>query len=198
MEVTFKFDREIMKWFDNFFEDQTNIFNVSNFLCSRQEFDPKKRTDNVIILEKANSNYWRLEFSLAENYVIKLKKNVHPFFGEYIYDEISIYSDDSIYDFVNRYVIKVLDNVVSYTFHPASNSYFLDYKEDFVRRCRYLKVGEKRVIDEDLYLKANSNKSFDFFNFANTFKLNLSFEPSRGEDLLDAILDLRKSIIVKD
>ena len=196
--MAFKFDREIMKWFDSFFEESTDIFNVNNFLCSMQEFDHKKRTDNVIILEKENSNYWRLEFSIPENYVIKLRKNVHPFFGEYIYDEISIYSDDRIYDFVNRYIVKVLDNVVKYTYQPIDRVYFIDYNDEFIRKCRYLQVGEKRVIDEDLYLIPNSNKSFDFINFANTFKLNLSFDPNKGEDLLDSIMDLRKSIIISE
>ncbi|CAK7004386.1 MAG: hypothetical protein PEPC_00169 [Peptostreptococcus russellii] len=194
--MDFKFDREIMKWFDSFFEDKIDIFNVSNFLCSMQEFDSKKRTDNLIILEKENSNYWRLEFSIPKNYVIKLKKNVHPFFGEYIYDEISIYSDDKIYDFINMYIMKIMNNIVKYSYYPLEKVYYMDYNDDFISKCRYLQVGEKRVIDEDLYLIALSNKSFDFFNFAKTFKLNLSFEPSKGEDLLDSILDLRKSIIV--
>lgn len=196
--MAFKFDREIMKWFDSFFEEQVDIFNVNNFLCSMQEFDHKKRTDNLIVLEKDNSNYWRLEFSIPENYVIKLRKNVHPFFGEYIYNEISIYSDDRIYDFVNRYIVKILDNVVKYTYQPIDKVYFIDYNDEFMRKCKYLQVGEKRVIDEDLYLIPKSNKSFDFLNFANTFKLNLSFDPKKGEDLLDSILDLRKSIIISE
>lgn len=196
--MAFRFDREIMKWFDSFFEDQIDIFNVNNFLCSMQEFDPQKRTDNLIILEKENSDYWRLEFSIPENYVIKLRKNVHPFLGEYIYDQISIYSDDRIYDFVNQYIVKILNNVVNYTYHPIDRIYYMDFNNEFIRKCKYLQVGEKRVIDEDLYLTPLSNKSFDFYNFAKTFKLNLSFDPKKGEDLLDSILDLRKSIIISE
>ena len=89
-----------------------------------------------------------------------------------------------------------MNNIVKYSYYPLEKVYYMDYNDDFISKCRYLQVGEKRVIDEDLYLIALSNKSFDFFNFAKTFKLNLSFEPSKGEDLLDSILDLRKSIIV--
>lgn len=195
--MDFKFDREIMKWFDSFFEDQINMFNVSNFLCSMQEVDSENRADNLIILEKEDSSYWKMEFTIPRKYVLKLKKNVHPFFGEYIYDEISIYSDDKIYEFINLYIMKILNNAVEYSYYPMDKVYSIDYNDDFIKKCRYLQVGEKRIIDEDLYLIALSNKSFDFSNFANTFKLNLSFEPTRGEDLLDSILDLRRSIIVK-
>lgn len=196
--MAFKLDREVMKWFDTFFEDSIDIFNVNNFLCSIQEFDSNHRRDDLIILEKSNSDYWRLEIGIPKNYVIKLRKNVHPFFGEYIYDEISIYSDDNMYDFINKYIIKVINNIVKYTYQPIENVYYIDYNDEFIRKCKYIKVGEKRVIDEDLYLVPVSNKSFDFFNFRRNFKLNLSFEPNRGETLLDSILDLRKSIILDD
>ena len=196
--MSFRFDREVMRWFDTFFEDSIDMFNINNFLCSIQEFDSSRRNDDVIILEKSNTNYWRLEISIPKNYVVKLRKNVHPFFGEYIYDEISIYSDDSMYEFVNAQLIKVFNNVAKYSYQALDNVYYLDYNDEFIRKCRYIKVGEKRVIDEDLYLMPLSNKSFDFFNFDKTFKLNLSFEPSKGENLLDSIIDLRRSIILSD
>lgn len=196
--MMFRFDREIMKWFDMFFENNTYIFNISNFLCSMQEFDSSHRQEHLIILEKSNSNYWRLEISIPRNYVLKLRKNVHPLFGEYIYDEISIYSDNNMYNFLNEYLIKVINNIVQYTYHPTENVYYIDYNDEFIRKCKYIKVGEKRLIDEDLYLVAVSNKSFDLFNFSKTFKLNLSFDSKKGESLLDSVLDLRKSIILSE
>ncbi|WP_101772953.1 hypothetical protein [Peptostreptococcus faecalis] len=196
--MSFKFDREIMKWFDLFFEDQKNLFNMENFLCSMQEINNTKKNGNLITLEKQDSNYWKLEFSLPENYVIKLQKNVHPFFGEYIYEEISIYCDDNMYDFLNYYLMKVLDNVVLYTYDIESKTHYINYKDSFLRKCKYMESGKKRFLDEDLYIVANSDRNFDFVNFSGTFKLNLCFDPNKGENLLDSILNIRKSIIISE
>lgn len=191
-----KFDRDIMKLFDLFFEERVNMLSVNNFLCSLQEFDKKRRKDKIIILEKENSDYWRIEFSIPENYVIKLRKNVHPFFHEYIYDEISIYSDDSIYEFINRYLNTIFNNIIEYSYNRLDNKYYIDFNDEFIYKSRNINIGERRQLDDDIFFQVQSNKSVDFHNFDNTFKLNLKFEPSRGEDLLDSIIDLRNSIIL--
>ncbi|WP_227868494.1 hypothetical protein [Clostridioides sp. ZZV15-6388] len=59
-------------------------------------------------------------------------------------------------------------------------------------------IGEKRLIDEDLYLKAKSKEVFDFFNSDGTFNLTLSFDIQKNESLLDSLLELRKSIIINE
>ncbi|HBH0853383.1 TPA: hypothetical protein KR672_003013, partial [Clostridioides difficile] len=55
-----------------------------------------------------------------------------------------------------------------------------------------------RLIDEDLYLIAKSKEVFDFFNSDGTFNLTLSFDIQKNENLLDSLLELRKSIIINE
>lgn len=193
-----KFDREIMKWFDSFFENRVDMFNIDNFLCSLHDFETSLDNRKVIVLQKENSNYWKLEFSLPGNYVIKLKKNVHPIFGQYIFDEISIYSDDIVYDKINSYIMKIINNMIEIKYDLFNSRYLIDYREEFIDICNKMVIGEKNLLIEDIYMIANTNSDLDFLNYANTFKLNLSFDPDKGEDLIDSILDLRRSIIVRD
>lgn len=193
-----KFDREIMKWFDSFFENRVDMFNIDNFLCSLQDFETNLDSRKVIVLQKENSNYWKLEFSLPDNYVVKLKKNVHPIFGQYIFDEISIYSDDIVYDKINSYIMKIINNIIEIKYDLFNSRYLIDYREEFIDICNKMVIGERNLLIEDVYMIANTNSDLDFLNYANTFKLNLSFNPDKGEDLIDSILDLRRSIIVRD
>ncbi|MBP1998048.1 hypothetical protein J2Z72_000942 [Peptostreptococcus canis] len=196
--VRLKFDREIMKWFDSFFENRVDMFNIDNFLCSLQDFETNLDSRKVIVLQKENSNYWKLEFSLPDNYVVKLKKNVHPIFGQYIFDEISIYSDDIVYDKINSYIMKIINNIIEIKYDLFNSRYLIDYREEFIDICNKMVIGERNLLIEDVYMIANTNSDLDFLNYANTFKLNLSFNPDKGEDLIDSILDLRRSIIVRD
>lgn len=193
-----KFDREIMKWFDSFFENRVDMFNIDNFLCSLQDFETNLDSRKVIVLQKENSNYWKLEFSLPDNYVVKLKKNVHPIFGQYIFDEISIYSDDIVYDKINSYIMKIINNIIEIKYDLFNSRYLIDYREEFIDICNKMVIGERNLLIEDVYMIANTNSDLDFLNYANTFKLNLNFNPDKGEDLIDSILDLRRSIIVRD
>ncbi|HBG0319535.1 TPA: hypothetical protein KPD91_003441, partial [Clostridioides difficile] len=71
-------------------------------------------------------------------------------------------------------------------------------KKSFIDKCQYLLIGEKRLIDEDLYLIAKSKEVFDFFNSDGTFNLTLSFDIQKNENLLDSLLELRKSIIINE
>lgn len=195
--MSLKFDREIMSWFDAFFENRKESISIDNFVCSLQGFN-RNDAENIVVLEKDKTAYWRIEFSLTESYVTKLRKNVHPLFGGYIYEEISIYSDDRIYDFINYYLTKIFDNVVSYLYQPSTNSFFIDYRDEFIRKSKLVDIGKITEIDEDLYILLNSNSNIDFFNLSKSFKLNLSFDPTKGEDLLDSLIDLRRSVILND
>ena len=45
---------------------------------------------------------------------------------------------------------------------------------------------------------AKSKEVFDFFNSDGTFNLTLSFDIQKNENLLDSLLELRKSIIINE
>lgn len=74
----------------------------------------------------------------------------------------------------------------------------MNFRNSFLEKCNNLMVGEDRQIDTNLYLNASSNDLFRFFNEDKSFVMNLRFDTTRGENLLDSLIDLRKSIIIND
>lgn len=190
----YSFDREIFRWFDRFFEDQINRLDVNNFICEIDEYDDIN--DRKISLEKGNSNYWKLEMMLPEYKYYELKDNVHPVFKQYIFEDKSMYNFDSYYSEINSYINKIMDSITTINFDDYEDSYLIDYNEDFIEKANMFELGKSTMLIDDVYILANSNKNFDLFNIDNTFKLNLNFEPKVGEDLIDSLIDLQKSIFL--
>ena len=78
----------------------------------------------------------------------------------------------------------MFNNIAIYQYNILENLYTIDFKKSFIDKCQYLLIGEKRLIDEDLYLIAKSKEVFDFLQ--------------KNENLLDSLLELRKSIIINE
>lgn len=198
--MNIKFDREVMKWFDLLFESHKDIFSVNNFICkieNKVENSTKNIYGNKIVsLGKNSTNYWKLEFNLSDSYILRLSKNIHPLFDEYIYEEFTLYRDDKIYSVLNKFIIRVFNAVTEYVYNPIEDLYYLNYQREFVRKCDNLVFGKMIEIDYDVYIVANDVDDIDFYNKEKNIRLNLRFNSMDGEDLLDSILDLRKSIIM--
>lgn len=194
--MNLKFDREIMKWFDAFFEDSIESLLVDSFLCSQKIFDSYSHRGRLFTLEKKNSKYWKIEFFVPENKVLSIEKNVSPFFKEYIIEEISMYRDDEIYSFLNDSLKDIYRRIVKYTYIPEKNAYTMAYTDEFMEICRGLKVGDLKLISEDLVMKIWSEDKISIENRDDSFKLTLNYETKKEEDLMDALLDLRKSVIL--
>lgn len=135
---------------------------------------------------------------MPQELAVKLEKNVHPIFREYIYEQISIYNNNRMYNFINSNLIGVFNNVAFYSYDQNSGAYTMNFRNSFLEKCNNLMVGEDRQIDTNLYLNASSNDLFRFFNEDKSFVMNLRFDTTRGENLLDSLIDLRKSIIIND
>ena len=162
-------DREVMRWFDSLFQSQNDMISINNFICKLDDYDKSMLGGKVISLGKYSTNYWKLEFNISDSYLLRLKKNIHPLFNEYIYEEMTLYNDDNMFTTINRFVIRVFNIVADY--------------------------GDVIKLDYDVLMLVNSDDNIVFFNDENTIKLNLRFDTEMGEDILDSLLDLRKSII---
>ena len=193
-----KLDRNILQWFDSFFEEQRTSLQKSNFICKLYRFEDKGRQKTALTLEKDNPKYWKIYFEMPQELAVRLEKNVHPIFREYIYEQISIYNNNRMYNFINSNLIGVFNNVAFYSYVQNSGTYTMNFRNSFLEKCNNLMVGEDRQIDTNLYLNASSNDLFRFFNEDKSFVMNLKFDTTRGENLLDSLIDLRKSIIIND
>lgn len=181
-------DRDIMRWFDIFFEEGKNKVDINSFVCVLE--------GRGIVLRKNNTDYWVLKFFISDNHINKLINNVHPRFNEYIFKEISLYKDDMIYDFLNRYIQIIFENIVSYSYDEDERSYYVDYKDSFVDKYQRMNLGDVKKIDEDLYISPITKDMVDFSNQDGSFNLKLRYNTSLGEDLMDSLLNLRKSILI--
>jgi hypothetical protein len=195
--MSLKVDRNILQWFDRFFEEESTTLRQHNFLSNLIQ-NNVYNNNAAFTLEKRNSNYWKLYFELPNDYIIKLRQNVHPLFREYIYEQISIYNNSQIYNFINTNILRVFENVSDYEYDYIENIYVIDYSERFLEICKNLMVGENRLLNNDLYINADKKDSINFFNSDKSFILTLQFDPDNNEDLLDSLLDLRKSIIINE
>ncbi|WP_315166552.1 hypothetical protein [Metaclostridioides mangenotii] len=195
--MSLKVDRNILQWFDRFFEEESTTLRQHNFLSNLSQ-NNVYNNNAAFTLEKSNSNYWKLYFELPNDYIIKLRQNVHPLFREYIYEQISIYNNSHIYNFINTNILRVFENVSDYEYDYIENIYVIDYSERFLEICKKLMVGENRLLNNDLYINADKKNSINFFNSDKSFILTLQFDPDNNEDLLDSLLDLRKSIIINE
>ena len=196
--MSLKLDRNILQWFDSFFEDSEPEVHNDNFLCNIYKNKSGGNEKTAFTLEKENSSYWKIYFEIPQETIIKLRKNVHPIFREYIYEQISFYNDNRIYNFINSNLLNVFNNVAFYSYDSGINAYTINFRKGFIDKCSYLAIGEDRQIDEDLYLNVQSQELFNFFNKDKSFMMNLAFSSSKGENLLDSLIDLRKSIIIND
>ncbi|TQQ85311.1 hypothetical protein EXD82_02630 [Peptacetobacter hominis] len=196
--MALKLDRNIMQWFDSFFEDEKSSVQKNNFLCKSYVRKTPEGDKTGFTLEKENSDYWKMYFEIPQETVIRLKKNVHPIFREYIYEKRSFYNDNMIYDFINSNLLNIFNNVAVYTYDKNINAYIMNFSRLFVERCRYLSIGEDRKITENLYINAETQENFRIFNRDRSFVIMFSFDASEGENLLDSLIDLRKSIIIND
>ena len=112
-----KLDRNILQWFDSFFEEQRTSLQKSNFICKLYRFEDKGRQKTALTLEKDNPKYWKIYFEMPQELAVKLEKNVHPIFREYIYEQISIYNNNRMYNFINSNLIGVFNNVAFYSYY---------------------------------------------------------------------------------
>ncbi|GAA0237987.1 hypothetical protein [Metaclostridioides mangenotii] len=196
--MSLKVDRNILQWFDRFFEEGSTTLRQHNFLSNLSQNNVYNKNNVAFTLKKSNSNYWKLYFELSNDYIIKLRQNVHPLFREYIYEQISIYNNSQIYNFINTNILRVFKNVSNYEYDYIENIYVIDYSQKFLEKCENLLVGESRFLTNDLYINADKKDSIDFFNGDKSFILTLQFNPDNNENLLDSLLDLRKSIIINE
>ncbi|WAW15690.1 hypothetical protein [Peptostreptococcus equinus] len=191
-----RFDREIMKWFDSFFQEAIESISIDNFFCKTERNSRLLDRSRKFILEKNNGKYWQIEFTVPESKVLKIEKNVNTFFKEYIIEEISMYSDDEIYDFINSKIKDVYNEVVEYRYNEDKNTYVMSYSKEFMDKCSGMKVGEIRFLNEDLMIKIWNEEKISIVNIDNTFNLILNYDTNKNEDMLDSLLDLRKSVII--
>ncbi|MDY4560471.1 MAG: hypothetical protein SO435_01970 [Peptostreptococcus porci] len=188
-------DREVMRWFDSLFQSQNDMISINNFICKLDDYDKSMLGGKVISLGKYSTNYWKLEFNISDSYLLRLKKNIHPLFNEYIYEEMTLYNDDNMFTTINRFVIRVFNIVADYEYDVIEGAYYINYNRYFVELCRGISHGDVIKLDYDVLMLVNSDDNIVFFNDENTIKLNLRFDIEMGEDILDSLLDLRKSII---
>ncbi|WP_300276611.1 hypothetical protein [Peptacetobacter sp.] len=196
--MSLKLDRNILQWFDYFFEEQKTFFQESNFICKLYRIEEKGRQKTILTLEKDNPKYWKIYFEMPQELVVILEENVHPIFREYICEQISIYNNNRIYNFINANLIGIFDTIAFYSYNQNLGAYTVNFRNSFLEKCRNLKVDEDRKIGRDLYLNAESNEKFKFFNDDRTFAMSLKFDIAKEENLLDSLIDLRKSIIISD
>lgn len=186
-------NREIMRWFDCLYEERRYRFDVDNFTFYLRE--GRGLHSNILSIKKKNSDYWMLEFALNEGYVERLRKNVHPVFNEYIYDTVSIYMDDVIYNRLNEHIIAVFDNVISLDFAESHGGYTMSFDKRFIDLAKSIEYNIPLRVAENLYITANSDKDVSFTNNDNTVSLRLGYEPYKGENMIDSLIDLRRSLV---
>lgn len=191
-------DRNILQWFDRFFEDEVTAISQYNFLTNLYQKNAYNKSNVAFTLEKGDSKYWKLYFELPNEYILKLKQNVHPIFREYIYEQISIYNNAQIYNFINHNVLDVFYKVADYKYDYLNNRYIIDYRDSFLDICKDIFIGETRVLDDDLYISILDKDNVNFFNRDKSFILYLNYNQDKEENMLDSLLDLRKSIIIND
>ncbi|MDR0880912.1 MAG: hypothetical protein LBN09_09530 [Clostridioides sp.] len=191
-----RLDRNILQWFDYFFEKEATTFTKQNFVSNLYQESNAGSQNIGVTLEKQDSKYWKLYFEIPSEVAIKLRKNVHPLFNQYIYEGISIYSDVDIYEFINSNLMKVFDSVCSYIYNPMCDLYVADFKDEFIENCGKIDIGDIRIVAKDLYIMPMSNDCVKFFNYDQSFILTLRYNLNMDEDLLDSLLNLRKSIIL--
>ncbi|MDR1774373.1 MAG: hypothetical protein LBR30_05850 [Clostridioides sp.] len=194
--MSLNLDAGILSCFDYFFENDVSTFDKYDFIAKLHILNIAGKKGIGISLQKKNSDYWRLYFELPREYFLKLKRNVHPIFNEYIYDSVSIYNNEKVYNFLNENIVNIFNSICIYEYNFFVDSYLLDFKSSFLNKVAYLRVGEVIQIARDLYMIADSNESFDFFNGDKSFVLNLKYDSNNDENILDSLLDLRKSILI--
>lgn len=208
--MNYIFDRGIMRWFDHLFEKHTNTFLIDNFICNmydrarpvdKSDILPlatkKYKDDSVISLAKKESSFWTISFLLSSKYVYELRENVHPYFGHYIYENISVYNNDDVYSFVNKYLLDILNYMVDYIYYPEEDDYYIDYRDEFINTCSDMDYGERVLVTEDIYMFIISEDQLNFIDKSERFNLELRFDSRGGQELMDAILDLSRSILLK-
>lgn len=208
--MNYIFDRGIMRWFDHLFEKHTNTFSIDNFICNmydrarpvdKSDILPlatkKYKDDSVISLAKKESSFWTISFLLSSKYVYELRENVHPYFGHYIYENISVYNNDDVYSFVNKYLLDILNYMVDYIYYPEEDDYYIDYRDEFINTCSDMDYGERVLVTEDIYMYIISEDQLNFIDKSERFNLELRFDSRGGQELMDAILDLSRSILLK-
>lgn len=188
-----RLNREIMRWFDYLYEERRLKFEIDEFTFLLKE--NAENTGNVLSIAKKNSKYWMLEFELNNGYVQRLRSNVHPIFGEYIYDQVSIYMDDVIYDRLNRYIGSVFESVLRLEYSNDEMGYVMAYNENFVSLSKEIEYNQKNRISNDLNMVAKRDGEILFQNDDNTVRLSIKYDPGKGEGPIDSLFDLRKSLV---
>lgn len=193
--MSMNLDRNIMSWIDIFIEENTNYLNINNFECSMIDISNKEK---LIQINKLKNKYWKLEFYVENSYIIKLKQNVNNKYKEYIYKEISIKMDENIYSIINNYIIKIFELVTEQLYSVKTHQTYLLHSEAFIKACKGLSFEKKISLDNNILFVVKNTSEVVFESVNKDFKLTLFFNDENDEDILDSLIDLRKSIIIDD
>lgn len=191
--MSISLDRNIMKWFDELFEKKLMTLSIDDFVCSILDV----KNSSKLSLNRSNKIYWTIDIILPCRYVRRLKDNVHPLFGGYIYEEASIYEDQEKYKQLNTWIRELYEEVLDYGYSEIDGSYILSYREEFLNMCENLSMGQEISLNEDLFFCPISQDLVKFTNGDESIVLNLMYSSSQGESLIDSLLDLSRSIIIR-
>ena len=191
--MSFELDRNIMKWFDELFENQKMNISFDDFICSVLDIKDQYR----LSLNRKRQTYWSIDITLPYKYVRKLRENVHPIFGGYVYEEISIYKDRDIYLKLNMWLQDLYRAILEYSYDDVDNSHIISYRKDFLELCYRLNMGQKLLVVEDIYLEPINQDKVTFTNQDSSITLNLMYSSKLGESMIDSLVDLSKSIIIR-
>lgn len=219
--MSINLDRNIMKWFDELFEKNLMTISIDDFVCSlldaksNADLDTKSNVDldaranadltrknkaeidTKISLNRANHIYWTIDISLPYKYIRRLRDNVHPLFGGYVYEEISIYEDQEKYRQLNTWLQDLYNSVLDYSYSDIKRAYVLSYRQEFLNMCSNVGIGQKVLIDKDLVFCPINQDKVKFTNLDESIDLNLMYNSSIGESLIDSLLDISRSIIIR-
>ena len=191
--MSFELDRNIMKWFDELFENQEMNISFDDFICSILDIKDQYR----LTLNRKRHTYWSMDITLPYKYVRRLRENVHPIFGGYVYEEISIYKDRDIYLKLNMWLQELYRSVLEYSYDDIDESHVISYKDEFLDMCSSLNIGQRNLVVEDIYLEPVNQDRVIFSNGDSSITLNLMYSSRLGESIIDSLVDLSKSIIIR-
>ena len=67
----------------------------------------------------------------------------------------------------------------------------------FINTCSAMDYGERVLVTDDIYMYIISEDQLNFIDKSERFNLELRFDSRGGQELMDAILDLSGSILLK-
>ena len=115
----------------------------------------------------------------------------------HIFENISVYNNDEVYSFVNKYIVDILNFMVDYVYYPEEDDYYIDYRDEFIKTCSGIEYGKRVLVTDDIYMYILSKEELNFIDKSERFNLELRFDSGSGQELMDAIVDLSRSILLR-